>query len=241
MYLRVRRCWAKATQAMDAWQTRDQAWQMVKAALQLVTPEGELNTRARAETALAAALPQLPDDFAKAKRLLQQPQTLTYLDEVHRQVQALPVPAEIRDAAIRQETLRHRPELLQGDTVQAAAVRGSGHGLCGNHRPSGGGGPTSGRRNPQNLPQHLAGEQSGGMLNSTVRMQQARHRKMTQGLVDLSCLHWNTRTFRTGRRRGRSPYGRLDVPWPDELGWWDILKWTPEQLRVELSAREKPK
>src|SRR5207248_6279180 len=74
--------WVKASQAMDTWQERDQTWQKTKAALQLVTPEGDLNTRARAEAILAETLPQLPDaDFAKPKRMLQQPETLTYLDE----------------------------------------------------------------------------------------------------------------------------------------------------------------
>jgi hypothetical protein len=42
MYLKLRRCWAKATQAMDVWEVRDRAWQEVKAALHLVTPEGAL-------------------------------------------------------------------------------------------------------------------------------------------------------------------------------------------------------
>jgi len=241
MYLRRRRSWAKATQAMDVWQARDRAWNGIKAALKLVTPEGELNTRARAETALAAALPQLPNDFAKAKRLLQQTQTLTYLDEVHRQVQALPVPAEIRDAAIRQETLRQRPELLQGDTIQAAAVRGllmvcaviiAQAGAVGQQAVDGI------RRIFRNT---WRASSLVECLNSTVRMQQARHRKMTQGLLDLKRLHWNTHTFRTGRRRGKSPYESLGVPWPHELGWWNLLKWTPEQLRAELSAREKTK
>jgi hypothetical protein len=93
--------------------------------VQLVTPEGELNTRARAEAALAALVPQLPDaEFATAKRRLQQPQILTYLDEVHRQLQALPVPAEVRATAIRQEALRRRPELLEGNSARAAVLRG---------------------------------------------------------------------------------------------------------------------
>jgi hypothetical protein len=241
MHLKLQRCWAKATQAMDVWEARDRAWQEVKAALQLVTPEGELNTRAKAETVLAAAIPQLPDDFAKAKRLLQQPPTLTYLDEVHRQVQALPVPAEIRDAAIRQETLRQRPELLQSDSAQAAAVRGllmvyaviiAKAGAVGEQAVDGI------RRIFRNT---WRASSLVECLNSTVRMQQARHRKMTQGLLDLKRLYWNTHIFRTGRRRGKSPYERLGVPWPGELGWWDLLKWTPEQLRKELSARENPK
>jgi hypothetical protein len=73
-------------------------------ALQLVTPDGELNTRARAQARLAQTLPHLRDaDFAKAKRMLQQPMTLTYLDEVQRKLAAFAVPTEIRQAVERQE------------------------------------------------------------------------------------------------------------------------------------------
>jgi hypothetical protein len=237
----VRFCWAKANKAMNAWQARDEAWQKVKAAVQLVTPEGELNSRAQAEAALAATLPQLPDaEFAKAKRLLQQPQTLTYLDEVHRQLEALPVSAEIRKAAIRQEVLRRRPELLQGDNAQAAAIRGllmicaviiAKAGRMGQQAVDG----------VRNIFRNTWRASSlVECLNSTVRMQQARHRKMTQGLLDLKRMYWNTHTFRTGRRRGASPYERLGLPWPEGLRWWDLLKWTPEQLRSQLSALENP-
>ena len=238
---RVRACWAKAGKAMDAWQARDQAWQQVKQAVQLVTPEGELNTRARAEAALAVALPQLPDaEFAKAKRHLQQPQTLTYLDEVHRQLQALAVPAEVRDAAVQQETLRRRPELLQGDTTRAAAWRGvlmicavilAKAGAVGRQAVDGVRGIFRNTWRASSLVE---------CVNSAVRMQQARHRKMTQGLLDLKRLYWNTHTFRTGRRRGSSPYRRLGLPWPEGLRWWDLLKWTPEQLRDKLSAIRGP-
>ena len=42
-------------------------------------------------------------------------------------------------------------------------------------------------------------------VNSVARMQQARHRKMTQGLLDLKRLYWNLRRFRTGRREDRTP------------------------------------
>ncbi len=76
-------------------------------------------------------------------------------------------------------------------------------------------------------------------INSVLRMQQARHRKMTQGLVDLKRLHWNCHTFRTGRRRDTTPYQRLGVPWPEGLRWWDLLKLTPEQLRDKMSTAKK--
>jgi hypothetical protein len=67
-------------------------------------------------------------------------------------------------------------------------------------------------------------------------MQQARHRKMTQGLLDLKRPYWNLRRFRTGRRRGRTPYGLLGLKVP-ELSFGEFLKLTPEELREELSAQ----
>jgi hypothetical protein len=73
-------------------------------------------------------------------------------------------------------------------------------------------------------------------INSVLRMQQSRHRKLTQGLIDLKRLWWNCHTFRTGRRRKTTPYQRLGVPWPPGMRWWELLKLTPEQLRETLST-----
>jgi hypothetical protein len=73
-------------------------------------------------------------------------------------------------------------------------------------------------------------------INSVLRMHQAQHRKLTQGMLNLKRLYWNCHTFRTGRRRGTTPYQRLGVPWPEGLRWWDVLKLTPEQLQEQLST-----
>ena len=73
-------------------------------------------------------------------------------------------------------------------------------------------------------------------INSVLRMHQAGHRRMTQGLVDLKRLYWNCHTFSAGRRRTTTPYERLGVRWPPGLPWWEVLKLTPEQLRDKLSA-----
>src|SRR5262249_12600253 len=43
-------------------------------------------------------------------------------------------------------------------------------------------------------------------LNSVVRMHQARQKRLTQGLLDLKRLYWNTHTFRAGKRKRSSPY-----------------------------------
>ncbi len=71
---------------------------------------------------------------------------------------------------------------------------------------------------------------------SVVRLHQARHRLVTQGLLDLKRLDWNSRRFRTGQRR-KTPYELLGVSLP-EGSWWNLLKRSPEQLRQELSASE---
>jgi hypothetical protein len=74
-------------------------------------------------------------------------------------------------------------------------------------------------------------------VNSVARMQQARHRRMTQGLLDLKRLYWNPRRFRVGRRKDQTPYGLLGLDLP-ELSLWEFLKLTPEELRERLSAQE---
>jgi hypothetical protein len=237
---RARALRAKAGPALEAWVERDTAWQQAKEAVPLFTAEGQLNTRAQAEARLAEALPRLPDaDFATAKRLLQRPQTLTYLDEVERKLAALPVPAAVREAAVRQEGLRRRPELLRGEGGAAAARRGLLL-VCAVVLAQAG---EVGQQAVQGLRAALRSSWRASSLvecvNSVVRMQQARHRKLSQGLLDLKRLYWNSQPFRTGRRQGQSPYQRLGVPWPEGVRWWELLQWSPEQLRKELSTAKK--
>ena len=168
--------------------------------------------------------------------MLQQPQTLTYLDEIQRKLQALPVPAEVRQAAVRQEGLRRRPEALQGDSAQAAALRGILLVCAVILAKAGEVGKQAVKAVRAILRSSWRASSLVECVNSVLRMQQARHRKMSQGLIDLKRLYWNCHRFRTGRRRGRTPYELLDIPWPQGLRWWDVLKWSPEQLRDKLSA-----
>jgi hypothetical protein len=235
--VRASHAWQKAEQAMDVWRDRERAWQHSKDALTLITPEGEVNTRAKAEAVLARTLPQLPDsDFAKTKRQLQRPEMLNYLDRVETKLKDLPFPEEIKQAAVRQEALRRRPELLKGENSQAAARRGvllvcalvlSKAGLVGQHTVE---------AVREIFRRAYRASSLVECINSVVRMHQAQHRKMTQGLLNLKRLYWNCHTFRTGRRRGKTPYQRLGLTWPEGLNWWEMLKLTPEQLRVKLST-----
>jgi hypothetical protein len=233
--------WRKATAAMDHWSELEDAWSTTKQALRLVTPAGELNTRPHAEAQLAQTLPRLPDgDFAKTKRQLQKPEMLNYLDHVQRQIEALPFTEEVKQAAVRQECLRRQPEVLQGEGTRAAALRGvllvSAVVLAKAEHA----GQQAVAAVRDIFRRAYRASSLVECINSAVRMHQCRHRKMTQGLLDLKRLYWNCHTFRTGRRRGTTPYGRLGVPWPEGMRWWDVLKLTPEQLRDRLSTAITP-
>jgi hypothetical protein len=236
---RVRQAWKKAEQAMDTWQQREQRWQQTKEALQLFTPDGVLNSRAHAQAVLAETLPQLPDsDFAKAKRQLQQPEMLNYLDRVQEQMAALPFPEEVKQAALRQQGLRQRPEALQGATPKAAALRGVLL-LCAVVLSKAGAEGVPAVAAVQDILRRAYRASSlVECINSVLRMHQAGHRRLTQGLLDLKRLYWNCHTFHAGRRRQTTPYQRLGVRWPPGLHWWEMLQLTPEQLRDKLSTAE---
>ena len=60
-------------------------------------------------------------------------------------------------------------------------------------------------------------------MNSVLRMHQARHRTLTQGMLDLKRLYWNTREFREGKRKGRCPYQLLGLSLP-RCDFWSLLQ-----------------
>jgi hypothetical protein len=235
--LRAKYAWRRAEKAMDHWQEQQRLWQTTKEALPLFTPTGELNTRAQAAAVLAETLPQLSDSaFAKTIRQLHKPEMLNYLDRVQQKMAALPLPEEVKQAAVRQEGLRRRPEALQGENPAAAARRGILL-LCAVVLSKAG---AEGQQAVTAIRDILRRAYRASSLvecvNSVLRMQQAGHRQMTQGLLDLKRLYWNCHTFGSGRRRKTTPYQRLGVPWPEGLSWWELLKLTPEQLRGKLST-----
>jgi hypothetical protein len=148
---------------------------------------------------------------------------------------ALPVPAELRRAAVRAETLRRRPEARRGDSPAAAAARGAL--LVASVTLARGG--EAGTRALALVRAVLDGAWRSSSLvegvNSVVRMHQRRHKRLTQGLLDIQRLYWNVHAFRAGKRKGMSPYRQLGLALP-ERGWWALLKLAPEQLQQQLSA-----
>lgn len=231
----LNQAWVKAEQAMDQWTAQEAADCRLQSALPLITPDGMLNTRQRAEAEVQAVLEgQTGDDWARVRRLLT-PEAFTFLDRVQKQLADLPIPAELRQAAVRVEALRRRPETRRGNTPAAAAARGAFVVASVTLTLAG----TAGEQALKRVREVLDGAWRSSSLvegvNSVVRMHQRRQKRLTQGLLDIQRLYWNMRPFRAGKRKGSSPYKRLGLVLPTG-GWWDLLKFTPEQLQQQLSA-----
>jgi hypothetical protein len=226
----------RAAAAVQAGAEMEEAWATIADGVRLFTPAGELNSRTRAERIIAAALPTLAGaEWAKTKRALTRPQLLTFLDRTHAQLAALPFTPAVRDAAVQAEGLRQRSEGVRAEGPSGAALRGILLATSLVLVLAGAESASAVAAVRKVLGQAWRASSLVECLNSVARMQQARHRKMTPGLLALKRLYWNCRVFRTGRRRRQTPYGLLGVELPTQE-WWELLRLTPEQLRQQLSA-----
>ena len=234
----AQRRWRQAEQAWDRWVAQAWVWEQLRAALRLFTPAGELNTRARATAEVQAALGLLDGpEWLRLRSWLASPQVFTYLDRAQEQLAAVPVPGALRQAALEVEALRRRPEVLRAEGPPAAAAAARGALLVAGVVLALAG--AAGERALALVREVLDGVWRASSLveglNSVLRMQQARQKRLTQELLDLKRLHWNLHVFAAGRRKQTTPYGRLGLVLP-EGSWWELLHKPPEQLRQELSA-----
>jgi hypothetical protein len=83
----LKRLWAVAAAALTRAETAEAAWGRVRSALELFTPEGQLNSRSGAEAIVAAAMPGLAGTaWAKTRRLVSRPESFTFLDQAARRL-----------------------------------------------------------------------------------------------------------------------------------------------------------
>jgi hypothetical protein len=227
----VNRLWRQAERLWDQAAAAETAWKHARSAFEFFTPEGRLNDRAGAEAVAAATLPHLgAAAWAKTRRLLLRRESFTFLDQVQGRLAELGLAPEVLSALLDLESLRRQPWRLSTATRAWAWVRTVQlTKACSDWHDE-----------AQRVRAVFRGVWRASSLvecvNSVARMQQARHRKMTQGLLDLKRLYWNLRRFRTGPRKGQMPYGLLGLKLPD-LSFWEFLKLTPEELREKLSAK----
>jgi hypothetical protein len=226
----LNRLWRQAERLWDQAAAAETAWKRAQSAFEFFTLGGRLNDRAQAEVIVAATLPHLSGAaWAKTRRLLLRRESFTFLDQVQERLADLGLDSDVLAALLDLEGLRRQPWRLSAATRAWASVRTVQlTKACSDWREEG-------RRVRAVLRGAWRASSLVECVNSVARMQQARHRKMTQGLLDLKRLYWNLRRFRVGRRKDQTPYSLLGLDLP-ELGFWEFLKLTPEQLREKLSA-----
>jgi hypothetical protein len=234
---RARRAWAEAEQALATACRREAAWQRAERALNLFRPDGQLNDRRWAEAEIAAALPNLEGArWAKTRRMLTDPRALTFLDRLHRELAAAESRAELRQALVGLWRLRHAsrpgcgPAPVGSCGVLAPVVQAL---VCGQLAADWHG---AYRRVARVLSRVVRASSVVECLNSIVRMHQARHRTMSQPLIDLKRLYWNCREFAEGKREGYCPYQHLGLDLPTYDGW-ELLQTEPQKLEQKVSSR----
>ena len=227
----ARRAWTRAEAAFARFEASEAGWRVAHAALQMFRPDGQLNDRAWATRQVTSALPALSGrEWSKVCGFLLATETLTFLDRMHGQLREAEPGEGRRGALVHLWWLRRqRPR-----GFSSGPVAGSGHVahlvqavIC--HKTDANW-RESYRRVARVLRLTVRASSAVECMNSVLRMHQARHRTVSQGLLDLKRLYWNCRPFREGKRRGRCPYQHLGL----KLTTYDF--WTVLQMPVGEEA-----
>jgi hypothetical protein len=221
----ARRAWQVAERLLGQVEQVEAAWQRARAALAVFRADGMLNERSWAEAEIQAALAHLRGpEWKKARNFLTDRRALTFLDRLHRRLVEAEPDEVLRQVCVRRWWLRHhavlpRPEqgttaLGQVQSLLEAKIRDGALTAVE---------AAAYERVAQVLRTTVRASSAVEGINSVLRMQQCRHRKMTQGLLDLKRLYWNCRRLPTGRRRDQSPYQMLGVSLPS-IDFWTLLQ-----------------
>ena len=74
-------------------------------------------------------------------------------------------------------------------------------------------------------------------MNSALREQHSNHKRMTQEMLDLKRLYWNSHRLKAGKPKDSCPYEHLGLGLPS-FDFWELPQTDPEQLTQELSGRK---
>jgi hypothetical protein len=230
------RAWQKAEQFFEDAVQAEAAAHRIATALALFRPEGGLSDRQWAQAQLCDATTQLTgQEWGKVRRLLHDQRALHHLDWMHEQLAQAVAEPLLREALVRLWTLRettvHRPSQQDTRLAQLVVIEQV---VCQRLCPEW---QSAYERVAQILGRVVRASSAVECVNSVVRMHQARHRHISQGLLDLKRLYWNCRAFRQGKRKGTCPYALLGLKLPT-YDWWELLQMEPEELAQELSTQE---
>ncbi len=233
---RTLHAWARAEGAFALAGRREAAWRRAVAALELFRPDGRLHDGAGAEAEIRVALPGSDGPrWAKVRRMLADERSVTFLERLQRELAAAEPRAALREALVALWRVRHAtrpgcgPRLAGACGVVVPRVRAL---VCGLLEAQWHG---AYRRVARVLSRVVRASSVVECLNSVVRMHQARHRTLSQPLLDLKRLYWNCREFTEGKRRKQCPYQHLGLQLPS-YDWWELMHTEPEKIEPKLST-----
>jgi hypothetical protein len=228
---RAGHAWRRAEAALGHAGAAEAAWARARAGFELFDGKGRLNDPAAAAAELEAAATALVGrQWSAVRNALRDPRSLASLGRAHRQL-AIAEPDPLRREAMAWRWWgRHHRARPAGPAIDLVRGVAWGRDLEGAELAS---------------YEAVAGVLSGvtrassavECLNGVLRMQQARHKRMTQGMLDLKRLYWNTRPLDSGPRKGACPYEHLGLRLPN-FKFWELLSSDPDRLAHELSTQQ---
>jgi hypothetical protein len=222
--------WRRATAALEGAERLGSAWGRAACALEVFDADGRLNDRSRAEAEIATALKDLTGpEWSKVRNFLTDRRSLTFLDRMHRRLEAAEPRPDWREAMAWRWWLRHGRVGPSDPMTECLRGVARGRELDAEER-------TSYERVAVVLGDTVRASSAVECMNSVLRMQQSRHRRMTQPMLDLKRLYWNCRAFRSGPRKDACPYRALGLELPTD-DFWELLHADPAQLAQQLSTQ----
>src|SRR5262249_18397517 len=204
----ARAAWAQAVASFERVERLGSAWGRAESAPEVFTPDGRLNDRPRAQAEIAAALVDLGGpEWSTVRTFLTDPRSPTFLDRMHRRREEAEPRREWREAMAWRWWLRHRRPRPADPRTESARAAGREAKLSDQER-------ASYDRVSAVLKDTCRASGAVECINSVLRMQQSRHRPVTQPMLNLKRLYWNTRPFRSGPRKDTSPYQSLGLTLP---------------------------
>jgi hypothetical protein len=223
--------WKRAVATLERVDRQEAAWRRARAALELFDPQGRLNNRTRATAEIAEALTSLDGvEWKTMRNFLSDPRSTAFLDRMHEQLAVAEPRLEWREAMAWRWWLRHRRPAVTANPLTALV-----HAVA-RQRPLSGPEQASYDRVAAVLNRTVRASSAVECMNSVLRMQQARHRRMTQPMLDLKRLYWNSHPFRSGPRKDACPYRSLGLGLPT-FDFWELLQANPAELTQELSTQ----
>jgi hypothetical protein len=236
----ARRAWEQAEHLLGQVERQETPWQRARGALAVFRPDGTLNERSWAEKEIQAALVDLQEaSWKKVRNFLTDPRSLAFVDRMHQRLAEAEPDEALRQACVRRWWLRHH---CHQRPTMAAEQRGTALDQVQELLDA------VIRDRPLNPTEQAAYDRVSAVLrttvrassavegiNSVLRMQQGRHRQMTQGLLDLKRLYWNCRELTTGKRRNHCPYELLGVELPS-TDFWTLIQMPAGQLTQVVSS-----